>query len=53
MFIFIYPVPNTKTKYAIEALLDIIKNFGAPNRVINEVLQGIRMSDQVVFPRSS
>lgn len=35
-FIFIYPVPNTKTKFVISALEEVIKVFGAPNRIISD-----------------
>lgn len=35
-FILIFPVKNTKTCYVIDALLDMIKHFGVPRRVISD-----------------
>lgn len=35
-FILIYPVINTKTCHVIHSLMDMIKNFGVPRRIISD-----------------
>ena len=35
-FVLMYPVRNTKTRYVVESLSDMIKFFGAPKRIISD-----------------